>query len=205
MGTNILFISPISHFHHMDFPSSPQKKFTDPIPYYDYRSYVNNWITYLLGSTDDKTYNMLRKSNHISPVVRNNTPPYLVYWTSTYIFLREKKYRESFYYDPKAIRMFNHFVDDPFVNPLLKPHLLKESLKIIKRITVITLMNSANRDDGLFFTDFLESNVNPSKYRSRPVIQNYLMHGGFTGCCGSRRGSILVPIWRPQLLTLSVT
>ena len=177
---NVLFISPISHFHHMDFPSSPQKKFTEPVPYFCYKDHVHSWIEYLVGETNEKLYKLLKPSEHISPSIRNSTPPYLVYWTSTYTFLRKKEFRESYYYNPKAIRTFNHFVDDPLLNPLLKPQLLVESFRHTKKILTITLMNSANRDDGLFLTDFLET-ILPQK-NPRVQIDNFFMHGGFTGC-----------------------
>ena len=179
---NILFVAPISHFHHFDFPSSPKQKFVEPVQYFGYDDYVQFWLTYLLGEAEPQMHKLLWESQHISADVRNNTPPYLVYWTSRYTFLRNKKFRESFYYDPKAIRTFNRFVVDPYLNPLLLPENLLDALVDVEKITIISLMNSATRDDSLFLTDFLESSLTGKNYNPSVKIENYFLHSGFTGC-----------------------
>ena len=175
----LLLVSPITHLHHTNYPSTKFHKYPEPIFYFHYSAIIDQWIQYLLGKRDYSLARLLQTSQHIAADIRFNSPDFLTLCKSGHELVRKREFRQSFYFNPVAIRTFDKFVRDPFVGVVFNSSQFLKSITNIKKFEVVTLMHSAIRDDALIFVDFLQNvKLNGNKI----AVKNEQFHAAFTGC-----------------------
>ena len=141
---------------------------------------ILGWFQYLFGKQDDDLSRLLQTSNHIAANIRFNSPEYLTLIKSGHELVRKREFRQSFYFDPVAIRTFDRFIRDPYIGLVFNSSQFLSSITNVGKIEVVTVMHSAIRDDALIFSDFL-GQVR-LKNGDKVHLSNEEFHAAFTGC-----------------------